>query len=602
MTSQRALTDDEICRFMTEEEDNEHGERQESDSESEDHVTEDDVQSDFEDEFIDDDIQEGSNNTQNEDDITPPVSSEPTGSSETSRRDRRIIVPDCRVIRGKNQHCWSTTKGQNRGRISAINIVRTSRGPTRMCRNIFDPILCFNLFVTDEIVEEIVRWTNVEISIKRKDNMTKATFKDTSSSEVRALFGILTLSAAMKDNHLSTDELFDSTFSGTRYVAVMSRDRFDFLIRCLRFDDKAIRVSSRQEDPFIPIRKIWELFITQCKLNYTPGEHITIDEQLLGFRGRCPFRMYIPNKPSKYGIKIPMLCDSGTKYMLNAMPYIGRATNTNGLPQGEYYVKELSRPLHGTNRNITCDNWFTSVPLAKSLLQEPYKLTLVGTIRSNKREIPEELKNTRSRPVGTSMFCYDGCLTLVSYKPKPSKMVYLLSSCNEDGVINTTTGKPEMIMYYNQTKGGVDTFDQMCSSMSCSRKTNRWPMTIFYGILNITFVNSYVIYCHNMLSKQEKPLNRREYMKMLSTQLSEPWMKERLVAPTLPKRVRDNIENILQKPAEQNSRNEEEPPAKKRRYCALCTNKKKRMSKMTCTKCEKTICGEHKNDVCVLCL
>nr|XP_026494131.1 uncharacterized protein LOC113399256 [Vanessa tameamea] len=108
--------------------------------------------------------------------------------------------------------------------------------------------------------------------------MTKATFEDTSSSEVRALLGTLTLSAAMKDNHLSTEELFESTFSETRYVAVMSRDRFAFLIRCLRFDDKAIRVSLSQEDPFIPIRKIWGLFITQCKLNYTPGEHVTIDD------------------------------------------------------------------------------------------------------------------------------------------------------------------------------------------------------------------------------------------------------------------------------------------------------------------------------------
>lgn len=51
-----------------------------------------------------------------------------------------------------------------------------------------------------------------------------------------------------------------------------------------------------------------------------------------------------------------MMCYNGTKYMLYAMPYIGRATNTNGLHQGEYYVKELSRPIHGTNRNITCDN------------------------------------------------------------------------------------------------------------------------------------------------------------------------------------------------------------------------------------------------------
>ncbi|CAB3250198.1 unnamed protein product [Arctia plantaginis] len=182
-------------------------------------------------------------------------------------------------------------------------------------------------------------------------------------------------------------------------------------------------------------------------------------------------------------------------------------------------------------------------------------------------------------------------------------MVYMLSSCDEGAVINPTTGKPEIIMFYNQTKGGVDTFDQMCSSMSCCRKSNRWPMTMFYGILNIAFINSYVIYTHNVLSKQEKPLNRREYMKRLSTELSKPSMRSRLEIPTLSRRLRENIENILpQTNQEASQETEEEPPAKVRRYYNLCTTKKKRMSKMTCTKCKKTVCGEHKKDVCNNCL
>nr|XP_026483165.1 uncharacterized protein LOC113391418 [Vanessa tameamea] len=145
-------------------------------------------------------------------------------------------------------------------------------------------------------------------------------------------------------------------------------------------------------------------------------------------------------------------------------------------------------------------------------------------------------------------------------------MVYMLPSCDEGAVINSTTGKPEMIIFYNQTKGGVDTFDQMCSSMSCSRKTNRWPMTMFYGMLNIAFVNSYVIYTYNVLTKGEKPLNRREYMKKLSTELTAAWMETRLEIPTLPRRSRESIENILpQTNREMSEEADEEPPAKIRR-------------------------------------
>lgn len=50
--------------------------------------------------------------------------------------------------------------------------------------------------------------------------------------------------------------------------------------------------------------------------------------------------------------------------------------------------------------------------------------------------------------------------------------------------INKRTRKPEIIMFYNETKGGIDTFDQhdqLCHSTTVSRKTGRWPLRIFYG-------------------------------------------------------------------------------------------------------------------------
>lgn len=66
--------------------------------------------------------------------------------------------------------------------------------------------------------------------------------------------------------------------------------------------------------------------------------------------------MYISNKPSKYGIKILIMYDNGTKYMINGMSYLLRGTRTNGVPLGEYYLKELSEPVHSICCNITCDN------------------------------------------------------------------------------------------------------------------------------------------------------------------------------------------------------------------------------------------------------
>ncbi|KAB0804673.1 hypothetical protein PPYR_01643, partial [Photinus pyralis] len=60
--------------------------------------------------------------------------------------------------------------------------------------------------------------------------------------------------------------------------------------------------------------------------------------------------------------------------------------------------------------------------------------------------------------------------------PKRSKNVLLMSSFHHDDQVDTNTGKPDIILDYNATKGGVDTVDKLCSTYNCARNTRRWPM------------------------------------------------------------------------------------------------------------------------------
>lgn len=91
-------------------------------------------------------------------------------------------------------------------------------------------------------------------------------------------------------------------------------------------------------------------------------------------------------------------------------------------------------------------------------------------------------------------------------------------------------------------------------------------------------------------------------MKQLSTDLITPWMEKRLEVPTLKRSLRENISQILVKSTVlNNEQQEEEPEPKKRKYCAFCSYKKRRMSKLVCYKCKKSVCGEHKVDLCVDC-
>lgn len=181
-------------------------------------------------------------------------------------------------------------------------------GPTPEASNADTPEKCFTLFFEEQIIDEIVTWTNIRIDAEAvKYRKITGTFQRTTPAEVRAMLGICIFSGCQMDNHLSTKEMWNPATAAPLYRAAMSEGRFSFLLSCLRFDDPDTRQERQAMDKFAPI---WQIFIDNCKNLYVPSQNITVDEQLLGFRGRCPFRMCIPNKPAKYGIKLVLANDA----------------------------------------------------------------------------------------------------------------------------------------------------------------------------------------------------------------------------------------------------------------------------------------------------
>jgi len=93
-------------------------------------------------------------------------------------------------------------------------------------------------------------------------------------------------------------------------------NRFPVLSSCIGFDDRSTLIQGRENDKLAPLQDIWSKFITQCKTNFTPGSDVTIDEQLVTFRERCPFKIYIPSKLGRSGVKIWILADTNSKLQI----------------------------------------------------------------------------------------------------------------------------------------------------------------------------------------------------------------------------------------------------------------------------------------------
>ncbi|KAJ4426864.1 hypothetical protein ANN_26663 [Periplaneta americana] len=202
----------------------------------------------------------------------------------------------------------------------------------------------------------------------------------------------------------------------------------------------------------------------------------------------------------------------------------------------------MVQAISGSRRNITTDNWFTSVPLADELLTT-HKLTLVGTLRKNKREVPSLFLQSRSME-NSSVFGFTKDTTLLSSCPKKKKVVLLLSTVHHTDEIDPDSEesrKPYLLTFYNSTKGGVDMVDEYKARYSVARTSNRWPLTLFFTLLNIAGINSFIILKHNI---RQFDMFRRKFLQTLSKELSRNYLLERLQLENLLRQLKRNIREI----------------------------------------------------------
>jgi len=243
-------------------------------------------------------------------------------------------------------------------------------------------------------------------------------------------------------------------------------------------------------------------------------------------------------------------------------------------------VKRMITSISKTGRNITMDNWYTPIPLVNELL-ENHNLTTVGTIRKNKKEIPPCFLDTKRREKNSTLFGYSKNLMITSYVPRKNKNVILVSSMHDQGVIDTDSGdqnKPEIITFYNSTKGGVDVVDELKGEYYVSRVSCRWPLTIFFSLMNIAGINSQIIYRENT----GNVITRRNYLRSLGQELAKEFMINRLDIPTLSIQLRSTIMKItgIKK---QPTQHEQHGSVKERLKCAYCPKNKNRKTIVSIT-------------------
>ena len=82
---------------------------------------------------------------------------------------------------------------------------------------------------------------------------------------------------------------------------------------------------------------------------------------------------------------------------------------------------------------------------------------------------------------------------------------------------------PETIEFYNSTKFGVDVTNQMARKYSVKSKSQRWPLQVFFNILDLAGINSWILYQETT----GEGISRQEFLFQLGEELAKEDQKER---------------------------------------------------------------------------
>jgi hypothetical protein len=369
-----------------------------------------------------------------------------------------------------------------------------------------------------------------------------------------------------------------------------TEDRFMAIKRYLHLADNT-DISDANPDPLAKIRPFLNLLLVNFRSNYQPDRFLTIDEDMCKFKGRNRMKQYMKAKIIKWGYKIWKLCDASSAYTLNLEVYTGAAEKKHEQGLAYSVVMKMMDQNLDKNHVVVMDNYFTSVPLFLDLFAR--STYACGTVRSNRKFLPEEYGKREDMSAGESIFWQSGNLVATLWQDK--QLVRLLSTCCEPEGPDTVKRRrrnqesmslpcPPVLKLYSQYMGGVDRSDRMVRTYSVSRVSKKWWFRLFYYLLDTSIANSFILYHH---SPNHPKLTELEFLKKLSLALIGRFSKEGKVQ-TGPQRKRTKVST----PPRLTASNHWPLNTKKQKQCQYCARpgKKGPRSYYVCKACKVHLC------------
>ena len=108
---------------------------------------------------------------------------------------------------------------------------------------------------------------------------------------------------------------------------------------------------------------------------YQPARELSLDEMMIGTRCRISFLHYIPPKITQFGIKVFVIYEAKTGYVLNFQVYTGvvsgvSSSKKHGVAYRVVMELVLVENYEGKGHCLFIDNYYTSPQLLIDLLEK----------------------------------------------------------------------------------------------------------------------------------------------------------------------------------------------------------------------------------------
>ncbi|XP_035228230.1 piggyBac transposable element-derived protein 4-like [Stegodyphus dumicola] len=190
---------------------------------------------------------------------------------------------------------------------------------------------------------------------------------DTNAVEMKKRLGLVILMGIVRkpeqDDYWSTHPGLHTPIFGN----TMPKNRFRQLWKYWHFSN-----NEHRQERLDKIKSLYSYLVEKFQKIYKSGKELSLDEDIIPWRGRLSFRIYNLEKIIKYGILVLMVCEATSGNTCNLEIYCAQGKSLIAT------ILSVLSPYLNLWHDVHMDKYYNSVKVAEELLK--HKTNICGTI------------------------------------------------------------------------------------------------------------------------------------------------------------------------------------------------------------------------------